>query len=100
MLVFFITIHFLACGYWKVAVETCSKLKGCPGAFSDFDCDLGWDSADGNGGCGFAPDARFEPQALDDQAATLDRYAVSLHWTLMASQASITFEASHTFQTM
>jgi hypothetical protein len=121
MMVFFVTIHFLACGYYKVAVETCSRLKKCrggcecrehrcryrqcshslsianSGGFPDFDCDAGWDES--LGGCQFAPDARFEPETAEDQSATLDRYATSLHWTLMASQAGVMFDATHSFQT-
>ena len=50
--------HFLACGYWKVAMETCSVVFECKGIFEDFNGDplpCGWEH------CDFAPRPEFEP---------------------------------------
>ena len=59
MAIFLVTQHFLACGYWKVAMETCSTVFECKGLFTNSTGDpivpCGWEY------CEFAPRPEFEP---------------------------------------
>ena len=102
--IFLVTQHFLACGYWKVAMETCSKVFECEGMFTNSTghplVPCGWEY------CEFAPRPEFEPicptagEACDDNKVTFERYIVALHWSILASQAGVDnkgVELTHTW---